>query len=156
MNKDLQELIKEIGKLTYIRTISQNVGAYFHHIPVDKDFDLILQKYSKYKMEQIIHFARIEKMNDLNIIDEKEKENLHTEYQEYQKLRKIAGNWIRENIMAEYKDSEVTIEEDKNVKERLNYLEDKLTSYGIITEFNYEEALMNQIDKEAKQKKLIK
>lgn len=156
MNKDLLVLIKEIGTLAYYRSISQNIGDYFHHIPVDKDFDLVLEKYSGYKMEQIIHFARIEKLNDLNIINDEEKEKLYTEYQEYQDLRIVAGHYIYETIIAEYEEREANIEEDKNVKERLKVLEDKLTSYGIITEFNYDKAIINQIDNEIKQKKLVK
>lgn len=157
MDKQLEQAIKSVSGLMQIKSSVMTIGAYFHHIERSQEEETSITKYAQNTLEELIRFARIEKMYDLGIIDNDKKEELYKDYNEYQKLRLVIGTWDAEKIFAEFEEREPKdMDEDDSLKERCKNLEDKLTSYGIISELNYEEAIMNQVDKEVKQKRKLK
>ena len=94
-------------------------------------------------------------MFDLNIINEKQKEELYKDYIEYQELRRILIFCFLKKTNVELENHGVAkTEEDKLIKERYSLLEDKLISLGVLVNFDYEKAIMNQVDKEVKTKLL--
>jgi len=157
MDKELEQVIKSVGGLTQIKSSITTVGAYFHHIPRSQAEEASITKYSQNTLEELIKFARIEKMCDLGLIDSNKKEELYSDYSEYQKLREIIGEWDREKIISEFEERKPKeMDEDESLREKCKSLKDKLDSYGLMSEFNYEEAVMNQIGNELRQKKIIK
>lgn len=158
MNKDLEQVIKSVSNLIQIKSSIMTVGSYFQCVPCSQEEKASITKYALHSLEELIHFSRIEKMYDLSVIDSNRKEELYRDYKEYQELRFIISSYLGKKILNEYDNEEemTDISVDASLKERCKYLEDKLTSCGVITDFDYEEAIMNQVDKEINQRIKIK
>lgn len=154
MNKDLEQVIKSVSNLIQIKSSIMTVGSYFQCVPCSQEEQASITKYALHSLEELIHFSRIEKMYDLSIIDSNRKEELYRDYKEYQELRFIIGFYLGKKCDNEEKMTDISV--NASLKERCKYLEDKLTSCGIITDFDYGEAIMNQVDKEINQKIKIK
>ena len=150
MNKDIKNIIQNISSMIQAKS-NTSIGSYFYHIPISKEESTSIEKYADYTIEEIIHFLRIERMFDLNIINIDEKEELYKDYIEYQKLRRVLISQFIKNIQ------EVEINGKEQLgNERYNFLEEKLISYGVLVNFDYEKAILNQVDNEVKIKLLKK
>jgi len=152
MNKELTNLIKELSNSLYIKSITTSIDSCFYHQPIQ----INLEKYATYKIEDIISLAKIERMLDLNIITNQEKEKLYQEYNEYLKLRHTIYSCLLKEMLAEEEERTHNTKEKQDnkeqIKSRYHKLETHLLSLGIITKFNFEEAIINQIDNEIKPK----
>ena len=154
MNKDIKNIIQSFSSMIQAKS-NTSIASYFYHIPISKEESTSIEKYADYTIEEIIHFLRIERMFDLNIINIDEKEELYKNYIEYQKLRKFLISQFIKNMQIVEHEVEKN-DEDQLIKERYNFLEEKLMSYGVLVNFDYEKAILNQVDKEVKIKLLKK
>ena len=146
MNKDLENVIKEVGTEIWARTYCWEIDSLIHHSQ-DKVDSLV--KYRYYTIDQIIELTRIERLFDLKLISLQDKKALLEEYKEYREL----CSKIFEFELDQFTDK---ISKDKKLDEKLylrkEELKTKLFLFGILDDFNFEEAIMNEVDNKLKQK----
>ena len=83
MNKDLENVIKEVGNEIWAHTYYHEIDSLIHHSQ-DKVDSLV--KYRDYTIHQIIELTRIERLFDLKLISLQDKKTLLKEYKEYIEL----------------------------------------------------------------------
>ena len=146
MDRDLENVIKEVGAEIWAHTYCWEIDSLMHHSQ-DKVDSLV--KYSDYTIAQIIELTRIERLFDLKLISLQDKKTLLGEYKEYIELcSKIFGFELDQFTGKFPKDEKL----DEKLYLRKEELKTKLESLGILGDFNFEEAIMNEVDNKLKQK----
>ena len=146
MNKDLENVIKEVGAEIWAHTYCWEIDNLICHSQ-DKVDSLV--KYRDYTIAQIIELTRIERLFDLKLISLQNKKALLGEYKEYIELcSKIFGFELDQFTDKISKDEKL----DEKLYLRKEELKTKLSLFGILGDFNFEEAIINEVDNKLKQK----
>lgn len=151
MNKDLENVIKEVGDEIWAHTYCCEIDSLIHHSQ-DKVDSLV--KYRDYTIAQIIELTRIERLFDLKLISLQDKKTLLKEYKEYRELCSRIFSFeltqFKEKISKDEKSYLRKL--DEKLYLRKEELKTKLFLFGILGDFNFEEAIINEVDKKLKQK----
>ena len=146
MDRDLENVVREVGNELWARTYCWEIDSLIHHSQ-DKADSLV--KYRDYTIAQIIELTRIERLFDLKLISLQDKKTLLEEYKEYIELcSKIFGFELDQFIGKIFKEEKL----DEKLYLRKEELKTKLVSFGILGDFNFEEAIINEVDNKLKQK----
>lgn len=146
MNKDLENVIKEVGNEIWAHTYCWEIDNLIHHSQ-DKVDSLV--KYRNYTIAQIIELTRIERLFDLKLISLQDKKKLLKEYKEYSELCSRIFGFELDRFIGKISKAEKV---DEKMYLRRQELESKLESLGILGDFNFEEAIVNEVDSKLKQK----
>lgn len=141
MNKDLDKVLKEVGNELCARTFCWKVDSFINYSQSDVSS---LLKYRDYTIARIIELTRIERLFDLNLISLQDKKTLLKEYKEYKELSSIIIGFELDQFTGKISKDEKL---DEKVCLREKELENKLKSFGILEDFDYKEAIINEIDK---------
>ena len=136
MNQELKAVVGEICSLVANGYRDTKVYQELNYSPVPENLIDGLVKYGDTTITDLICLVRIERLFDLKLIDENQKERLIYIYNEYKELeanKKLLG-------------------ENKLLYDKYNLIKQKFIELGIIEEFNYEDAFINEIDTKLKSK----
>lgn len=135
MNKDLSIVFEEMCKMIDSYINSTNVGDMFFHLPIPSEQFNSAIGYMKYNFSDMIGILRIERLFELGKISEKTKNSLIDKYKKYKE--------ILMNL-----DKSESDELKKLLEEQKKLIESELSKYGILNNFNIEESIIEEIDKE--------
>lgn len=144
MNEDLKAVVEEICSLIHNHHKGTKVYYELDYSPVPERLIDGLVKYGDTIISDLIPLIRIERLYDLKIINEKDKQTL---IEAYNKFKELESDINSKKHSDEY---------NPMLEESVNLLRDKLVKLGIIEEFNYEEAFINEIDAKLKSKYIRK
>ena len=147
MNKDLNIIVKELCSLLDCQHKVTKVYSEIDHTPVPENVIDGLVKYGDTTISNLICLVRIERLYDLKIIDENEKEKLIEAYNEYKRLESIIASKKFGKFLGKEESDE---EYDPRMDELFTLIREKLVTLGIIENFNYEQAFINEIDAKLK------
>ena len=139
MDKDIQNINKEIFNLlrcySMIATPNEILNKYTYYSD-----DMSSNRFKNNKIYELIVLIRIERLFDLGEIDEDTKNLLTNLYKQYRIVYDKLGNDLREGF------KNVDKIQHSSYRRKLNVISDKLNEYGLLDEFDFESAFMNEID----------
>ena len=136
MNQELKAVVGEICSLVANGYRDTKVYQELNYSPVPENLIDGLVKYGDTTISDLICLVRIERLFDLKLIDENQKERLIYIYNEYKEIET----------------NKKLLVENKLLHDKYNLIKQKFIELGIIEEFNYEDAFINEIDTKLKSK----
>lgn len=157
MNYELNEIIKEMSESLKIKSEVTNVNSVYdikyYNPPREKE--RLIKKYENLTISEIIQLKRIDELYEEGIISSEVRKDLLISYKDYKVLNNVIGMIELEVLFGE-NNTNTSKEDYFNMIIKREALEQILNEYGILDSFDYEEAFLNQINKEIRGRYLTK
>ena len=149
MNSNLEKIGTRVFNLMRSNSFIKKTRDIFPKYNLELNESEDIQEYGKYNLFQLIVLTRIERLCDLDLIDIEEKKFLLNIYRQYLEIYEELGKDIESEMLhnIKYDRFQHTI-----LLGKFNAISEKLNKYGLLEEFDYKEAFINEIDSKLIQK----
>lgn len=150
MDDKFEFMLGEASADVFWSTVAKTFGDiieykkwYYHTLSSDQKN--AYQEYKKYSIGSFLCLLKIERLFDLGYIDKAKKELLIDVYNNYKKLNFVTSSGVYYAVL-NGTETAISEEEFHNMWAKKNEYGSLLDEYGILEDFNYYDAFINQTD----------